>query len=142
MNVPGRRQQRLSELIRTTVSEILLDLKDPRLEMVTITRGEVAKDMRTAKIYFSVLGEEEQQRTAQRGLEAARGKVQAELRNKIRVRYTPVLRFEFDPALAGSLRIAQLLKEALPDDVQDENDPEEPDQDQDENVQEELTDES
>ncbi|MDP6354144.1 MAG: 30S ribosome-binding factor RbfA [Planctomycetota bacterium] len=122
MNVPGRRQQRLSELIKTTISEILMELKDPRLEMVTITRAEVAKDMKTAKIYFSVLGEEERQRTAQRGLETARGKLQAELRNKVRLRYTPVLRFEYDPAIAGSVRIAQLLKEALPDDDHDEDD--------------------
>ncbi|MDP6116782.1 MAG: 30S ribosome-binding factor RbfA [Planctomycetota bacterium] len=122
MNVPGRRQQRLSELIKTTISEILMELKDPRLEMVTITRAEVAKDMKTAKIYFSVLGEEERQRTAQRGLETARGKLQAELRNKVRLRYTPVLRFEYDPAIAGSVRIAQLLKEALPDDHDDEED--------------------
>lgn len=115
MNVPGRRQERLSSLIKTTIGEILMDLKDPRLVMITITRAVVAKDMKSAKIYFSVLGEEEQQRTAQRGLEAARGKLQAELRNKITLRYTPVLRFEYDPAIAGSVRIAQLLKEALPD---------------------------
>lgn len=110
-----RREQRLSELLKMTISEILLQMKDPRLSLLTITRVELTKDLRGARVFFSALGEEAQQRTAQRGLEHARGRLQAEIHHQLDLRYTPVLTFIHDPAIAKSFRISQLLKEALKD---------------------------
>jgi len=113
MSVPGRRQQRLAALIQTTLSDLLQEMKDPRLEMVTITRVDLAKDMKTARVAFSVLGDESRQKGALEGLQHARGRFQAGLHDQLKLRYTPVLSFEYDPAIAGSIRISELLKEAL-----------------------------
>jgi ribosome-binding factor A len=113
MSVPGRRQQRLEALIQTTLSELLQEMKDPRLEMVSITRVDLAKDMKTARVAFSVLGDESRQNGALEGLQHARGRFQAGLHDQLKLRYTPVLSFEYDPAIAGSLRISELLREAL-----------------------------
>lgn len=113
MSVPGRRQQRLAALIQTTLSDLLQEMKDPRLEMVTITRVDLAKDMKTARVAFSVLGDESRRNGALEGLQHARGRFQAGLHDQLKLRYTPVLSFEYDPAIAGSIRISELLKEVL-----------------------------
>lgn len=111
----GRREQRMAQLIKTSLSQSILEMKDPRLELVTIIRVELAKDFKSARVFFSVLGDEARQRTALRGLEHARGKLQAELHNRIQLRYTPLLKFEYDPSIAQSIRISQILKEVLPE---------------------------
>jgi ribosome-binding factor A len=108
-----RRIQRIGELVRTSLAEILQGMKDPRVQFVTVTRVEMAKDLRTAAVYFSVLGDEGTQRTALRGLEHARGRLQAELHRDLRLRHTPVLRFCHDPSLATSVRVAALIREAV-----------------------------
>lgn len=120
MAATGRRQERLGELIKTTLSEILQEMKDPRLEMVTLTRVELSNDLKGARVFFSVLGDEERQESALEGFKHARGRLQARLHGLVRLRYTPVLDFRYDPAIAGSVRIAQLLKEALGDEAENE----------------------
>ncbi|MBI2193330.1 MAG: 30S ribosome-binding factor RbfA [Planctomycetes bacterium] len=110
----NRREQRLSELIKTTLGEILLPMQDPRLSMVTVTRVELTLDLRGARVFFSTLGDEARQRRAQQGLEHARVRLQSEIHRLLRLRYTPVLTFIYDPAIAQSIRIAQILKEVLP----------------------------
>ena len=117
----SRRGQRMSELIKSAISESLLTLKDPRFEMVTITRIELAKDFKRACVFFSVIGDENRQATALRGLEHSRGKLQAEIQDRLHLRYTPILRFEYDPSIAHSIRISQLLKEVLPEEEKDES---------------------
>ena len=60
MTVPGRRQERVADQIRTEVAEIItLELKDPRIGFVTVTRVEVSPDFHAARVWVSVLGEEE-----------------------------------------------------------------------------------
>jgi len=113
MNEPGRRQQRLGELIKSTLSEALQELKDPRLEMITITRVNLAKDLKSARVFFSVLGDEERQNKALEGLKHCRGRLQAMLHDELSLRYTPILHFQYDPAIAGSIHISALLREAL-----------------------------
>jgi len=115
MNEPGRRQRRLGELLKSTLSEVLQEMKDPRLEMITITRINLAKDMKSARVFFSVLGDEDRQNKALEGLKHCRGRLQAMLHDELSLRYTPVLQFQYDPAIAGSIHISELLKEALGD---------------------------
>lgn len=93
---------------------ILADLRDPRIENVTVTRVEVSGDMRTAKVYVSVMGPENKQQLAVKGLESSAGFLQAKISDRIDTRYTPKLRFELDEGVKKSIEIAKTLAEVLP----------------------------
>ncbi len=101
-----------SEAIRETVSTtILFDLKDPRVKNVTVLRAEAAADMKTAKVYISVMGDPKKQSLCMHGLESARGFIQSKLADRLQTRYTPVLKFVLDPGVQFSTATARLLKE-------------------------------
>lgn len=93
---------------------ILADLKDPRVQGVTVTRVEVAGDMRQAKVYVSLMGDERQQNLTLHGLQSAAGFLQKKVANRIDTRYTPRLEFVVDPGVKKSLEVARILKEVLP----------------------------
>jgi len=115
--MPSRRMERIAEAIRQSTSEtILYKLKDPRCGFVTISRVEVAKDLRHARIYISVLGEEATQRTTLRGLQSARGFIQTELARRLTTRFTPQITFELDDSPARSVEISQLIDKAIAED--------------------------
>ena len=99
---------------------ILTDMNDPRVRDVTVTRVEVAPDMRQAKVYVSVMGDETKQKLSLRGLQAAAGYLQAKLNDRIEMRYTPRLEFKLDAGVKHSLEVARILKEVLPPDSTDE----------------------
>lgn len=101
-----------SEAIRETVSTtILFELKDPRVKNVTVLRAEASADMKTAKVYVSVMGDPKKQSLCMHGLESARGFIQSKLADRLQTRYTPVLRFILDPGVQFSTATARLLKE-------------------------------
>ena len=110
----SRRTARLSEAIRQTVSTvILLELRDPRIQDVTVTRVEAAADMRTAKVYVSVMGDEKKQSLAIHGLNSACGFLQSKVADRLQTRYTPVLRFELDMGIKRSLEASQILRDVI-----------------------------
>ena len=110
----SRRTARLSEAIRQTVSTvILMELRDPRIQDVTVTRVEAAADMRTAKIYVSVMGDEKKQSLAIHGLNSARGFLQSKVADRIQTRYTPILRFELDQGIKRSLEASRILRDVI-----------------------------
>ncbi len=94
---------------------ILTDLRDPRIEGVTVTYVEVSPDMRQAKVHVSIMGDEGQQRLCLRGLQSSAGYLQSKISDRIDTRYTPRLRFELDEGVKKSLAISQMLHELLPD---------------------------
>ncbi|HEY4234932.1 MAG TPA: 30S ribosome-binding factor RbfA [Lacipirellulaceae bacterium] len=113
----SRRTQRAAEAIREVVSmAILTELRDPRVEDVTVTFVEVSPDMRQAKVHVSVMGDEVKQNKCLHGLEHSAGFLQAKIAKRIDTRYTPKLRFELDMGVKKSLAIAQLLHDVLPPD--------------------------
>jgi ribosome-binding factor A len=113
----SRRTQRAAEAIREVVSmAILTELRDPRVEDVTVTFVEVSPDMRQAKVHVSVMGDEAKQNKCLHGLENSAGFLQAKIAKRIDTRYTPKLRFELDMGVKKSLAIAQLLHDVLPPD--------------------------
>ena len=113
----SRRVQKAAEAIREVVSmAILMDLKDPRIENVTVIRVDVSPDMRLAKVYVSVMGDDKQQQLSLHGLQSSAGYLQTKIAKRIDTRYTPKLRFELDMGVKKSLAIAQLLQDVLPDD--------------------------
>lgn len=112
----SRRVQKAAEAIREVVSmAILTDLKDPRIENVTVIRVDVSPDMRLAKVYVSVMGDDKQQQLSLHGLQSSAGYLQTKIAKRIDTRYTPKLRFELDMGVKKSLAIAQLLQDVLPD---------------------------
>jgi len=93
---------------------ILTEVRDPRVKDVTVTRVEMAPDMRSATVYVSVMGHATHERLALQGLANAAGFLQSRIADRIETRYTPRLRFEVDAGVKHSLEIARLLGEVLP----------------------------
>lgn len=111
----SRRTQKAAEAIREVVSmAIIADLRDPRIEGVTVTYVEVSPDMRHATIHVSIMGDDKQQQLCLHGLRSSAGFLQSKISNRIDTRYTPRLRFELDMGVKKSLAITQLLNELLP----------------------------
>ena len=106
------RIDRVTEAIRQEVSVIILnELKDPRLGFVTITRVEMAADLRFAKIYFSVLGQEEDYKKTKEALDSALGYIRKLIAERINLRYAPEIGFEEDRSTEYSVRIQEILDE-------------------------------
>lgn len=106
------RMDKINQRIKREVGDIVLkELKDPRLEFVTITQVEVTRDLQHAKIYFSVLGKPEQVEKAQSGLSGARGFVRKLIGQRVRLRYTPDVEFIYDHTIEYSARIEAALQE-------------------------------
>lgn len=111
----SRRVARASEAVREVVSTtILFELRDPRIKNVTVLGAEVAKDLKTAKVFVSIMGDAKQQSLAMYGLESARGYIQAKIAERLDTRYTPVLRFVLDQGVKKSIEASRLLREAEP----------------------------
>lgn len=105
------RHIRVGEEIKREVSAIVAkEVKDPRLGMLSITDVEVSRDLSFAKIYFSMLGSEEEREKTLEGLNRAKGFIRSELAKRIRVRHTPEISFHFDPSLEQGARMNALLK--------------------------------
>ena len=105
-----RRQQRVAQELKQALGEILTqELTDPRLGFMTVTRVETSPDLRSAKVYVSVLGEDVDERRTLHGLEHARGHIQHSLGDKVVLRTTPVLRFVIDDSVKRSVRMSRLI---------------------------------
>jgi len=124
------RLQRVAESIKQEVSRIVdRELRDPRLhavhtladpngaqdgrahhvELVTITDVEVSADLRHARIYFSVLGDERAVEECREGLTSAAGYIRGALGHRLRLKYTPELSFHYDRSAAHAQHIENLL---------------------------------
>ncbi len=106
------RMEKINEAMRREIGLIIhREIKDPRLEFVTITHVEVTKDLQHAKVFFSVLGDNEAMLRAEQGLESARGFVRKLVGQRVRMRYTPELEFLFDESIEYSARIEAALED-------------------------------
>ncbi|MGI9429860.1 MAG: 30S ribosome-binding factor RbfA, partial [Bythopirellula sp.] len=111
----SRRVQKAAEAIREVVSmAILADLKDPRIEGVTVTYVEVSPDMRNAKVHVSIMGDDTAQRLCLQGLQSSSGYLQQKISRRIDTRYTPRIKFELDMGVKNSIAIAKMLGSVLP----------------------------
>lgn len=112
------RARKLAVRIREVVASTLeMQVKDPRLGMVTITDAKVTPDLREATLYYTVLGTAEEQQSSAMALESAKGVLRATVGKQTGVRYTPSLTFVADvvPETAG--RIEELLAKARAEDA-------------------------
>ena len=122
----SRRTLKAAAAIREVVGmAIIADLQDPRIKNVTVTRVEVSGDMRYAKVFVSVMGDEAMETLSLRGLQSAAGYLQAKCARRIDTRYTPQLQFVIDKGTKNSLLISQILSEVLPKEEIEEEEEEE-----------------
>jgi ribosome-binding factor A len=118
LEMTSRRLLKAARAIREVVSTAALyEIKDPRVRDVTVTRVEVMPDMRQAKVYVSVMGDETKQNLSLAGLRSAAGFLQAKVAERIDSRYTPKLVFIVDEGVKKSIEVMRLLKEVLPEDA-------------------------
>jgi ribosome-binding factor A len=108
----GKRLDRVNQLIREEISMLLQrELKDPRLGFVTVTHVETSPDLRTAKVFVSVLGDEAQWTASLTALASARGFARNWLRQHLDLRQTPELDFRADRSMEHAARIQELLRQ-------------------------------
>jgi len=108
----GKRLDRVNHLLRQEISLLLQrELKDPGLGFVTVTDVEVSRDLRQAKIFVSVLGDEAQWRASLQALHRARGFIRNWLREHLDLRVTPELSFRADRSIEHAARIQALLRQ-------------------------------
>jgi ribosome-binding factor A len=107
------RPQRLGDLIQRDLSELIrLELRDPRVGMITITSVDVSPDMSHAKVFFTVLEKEKLQQTLE-GLSRSAGFLRSQLAKRIKMYTTPGLRFAYDESVERGDRLSRLIDAAL-----------------------------
>lgn len=118
-----RRIAKVAQAIRQVVSSaILIEMRDPRVKRVTVLNVEVPPDLRSAKIYVSIMGDEKAARLSLQGLESARGWLQKKIADELELRYTPILSFVVDEAVKKSIEAARMLKDLNPGTATDDDD--------------------
>jgi ribosome-binding factor A len=117
--VGSHRVERVAAQLRQEISAIIIrDLKDPRVEMASITEVKLSPDLRNATVKVSVVGEPENQRAAIDGLQHAKGFIRRELGTRLtNLRFAPELRFQLDEGIAYSVRVSQLLRKMNQEDA-------------------------
>jgi ribosome-binding factor A len=108
--VPTRRQRRVAELLHRELSLLLMhEVRDPRLEGVTITGVDITPDLMLARVYFALLGDETQAKEALAGMDHAKGFLRTQLAGRVQLRLMPDLVFALDKSAAYGQRIDELL---------------------------------
>lgn len=105
--------RRVDEAMRAVLSDaIATDLKDPRVGFVTVTGVKTSPDLRHARVYVSVLGDEAERSASIDGLRSAHGFLQRRLADELTLKHTPSLTFEYDESVDRGMRISRLLAES------------------------------
>ena len=110
MKKPYQRSHRLGDLIKQEVSRLLLiEVKDPRIGMITITDVEMSSDIKRAKIFYNVGGGEDKRRETQEGLNKASGFIRTALAQTLEIKRIPEICFEYDTSLDYGEKIDRIL---------------------------------
>ena len=109
----SRRTERVNDLIRDELSDMLLkEVRDPRLGgLISITRVEVAPDLSTARVFVSVMGDEDEQEAAMKAMSAAVSFFHRELKKRVEMRRVPFLTFRLDNSIARGADVLSLLNQ-------------------------------
>ena len=104
------RPERVQEALRQEISKVALEeIKDPRIGFLTITKVELTKDLRYAKVYFSVLGGAKEKALALKGLNSAKGYIKGLLADRVKLRFMPEIAFAIDESLEHTKHIYDIL---------------------------------
>ncbi len=112
------RNRRIADQIQRELSEVIrLELRDPRVNMVTLTGVEVGSDTAHAKIFFTTMGDAAQIESCVQGLNRAAGFLRSQLASRLTIRTVPALAFVFDASIDRGMRLSQLIDDAIADDA-------------------------
>jgi ribosome-binding factor A len=104
--------RRVNEAIRVILSDaIARGLKDPRVGFVTVTGVKTSSDLRHARVYVSVFGDQAERTESMAGLHSAHGFLQRRVASELTLKHTPLLSFEYDESIDHGMRISELLNE-------------------------------
>ncbi len=106
----SQRTERVQKLAREVLGDAIRSLKDPRVGFATVTAVRITRDLRHARVFVSVLGDEEARAKSMAGLNSAKPVLRAELGRQMRMKYLPDLVFELDEGAAEAERIEGLLR--------------------------------
>jgi len=108
--MPSARMRRVNESIREVLGDaIATELKDPRIGFVTVTDVDTTPDLRAARVYVSVLGDEAERDRTLGGLRSSHGFLQGKIAGAMRLKRTPILTFHYDESVDRGDRISRLL---------------------------------
>jgi ribosome-binding factor A len=108
------RMRRVDEAVRAVLTEaIAKDLKDPRVGFVTVTGVKTSPDLRHARVYVSVFGDDPVRAETIEGLRSAHGFLQRRVAAELTLKHTPAITFEYDESVQRGMRISQLIDEQL-----------------------------
>ncbi len=107
------RPERVAQEIQAAVADLLIrgEIKDPRIGFITVTGVKVSPDLSVARIFYSLIGSDEQRAQTQEGLDAAKSFVRREVTRRVKLRVSPEVFFSFDPSLEEGDKIERLIKE-------------------------------
>jgi ribosome-binding factor A len=108
----AQRMRRVNELMREVIgSTIASELEDPRIGFVTVTSVDTSPDLRSARVYVSVLGGEAERKASLAGLRSSHGVIQSAIAHQMRIKRTPTLSFHYDDTPERGVRISRLLED-------------------------------
>ena len=124
MRINSIKNIRINEEVMRELSNIIRgEIKDPRINpMTSVVAVEVAPDLKTAKAYISVLGDEESQKKTLAGLRSAEGYIRRALAKSINLRNTPEIRFILDQSIAYGVEMSKKIDEVTKDLREDSDD--------------------
>ena len=106
----GERLRRVDEAVRQVLSDaVATDLKDPRVGFVTVTGVKTSPDLRHARVYVSVLGDDAAREASLDGLRSAHGFLQRRVASELRMKHTPTLDFVYDDSVERGMRLSELI---------------------------------
>jgi ribosome-binding factor A len=104
--------RRINELMREVIGgAIASELQDPRIGFVTVTAVETSPDLRSARVFVSVLGSEEERVATLEALASSHGVLQSKIAREVRIKRTPTLSFHYDDSIERGARLSELLDE-------------------------------
>jgi len=107
-----QRSDRVGDLILEVIAELLRkDIRDPRVQTVTLTGVKVSKDLRNARVYFNILGGQDSRTNASAGLQSASGFIRSKVGKQLKLRFVPAIEFTYDHSEDEAQRIDELLKQ-------------------------------
>ena len=110
--MPTARMRRINELMREVIGgAIASELQDPRIGFVTVTAVETSPDLRSARVFVSVLGSEEERVATLEALASSHGVLQSKIAREMRIKRTPTLSFHYDDSIERGARLSELLDE-------------------------------
>jgi ribosome-binding factor A len=112
------RSRRIGDQIQRELSDIIrVELKDPRVGMITITDVEVTQDQSHARIFFTVLGGQDRVEDTAHGLQHAAGFLRSQLAHRMKLRIVPQLQFKYDQSVERGMHLSQLIDAAVAEDA-------------------------